>query len=142
MKIKIKKLREDAVLPRYATEGSACFDIFTFHDGCVEEDNFCVFDTGLAMEVPEGHVLLIFSRSGHGFKHDIRLSNCVGVIDSDYRGEIKVKLRADGRSHTILREGSAVAQGLIIPYPKVEFEEVDELSTTERGSGGFGSTGI
>ena len=95
--------------------------------------------------------MLIFSRSGHGFNNDVRLSNCVGVIDSDYRGEVRVKLRNDQQSHlganpenlTILtvKPGDRIAQALVLPIPSVELVEIGELSTTARGDGGFGSTG-
>ena len=100
MKLKIKKLDPHAAMPQYATDGSGCFDLValpgdkgTFHGG---DTNARIYRTGLAFEVPRGHVMLIFSRSGHGFTRAVRLSNCVGVIDSDYRGEVKVSLRADG----------------------------------------------
>ena len=98
MKIRIKKTRETAVVPAYATEGSAAFDLVAATDGSPHknDDNAWVFPTGLAFEIPDNHVMLIFSRSGHGFKEAVRLSNCVGVIDSDYRGEVAVSLRADG----------------------------------------------
>jgi dUTP pyrophosphatase len=100
------------------------------------------YSTGLAFEVPEDHVMLVFSRSGHGFKSDVRLSNCVGVIDSDYRGELKVKLTCDKQGWGLeINAGDRVAQGMIIPIEKVQFEEVKELSQTERGKNGFGSTG-
>lgn len=100
------------------------------------------YSTGLAFEVPEDHVMLIFSRSGHGFKNDVRLSNCVGVIDSDYRGELKVKLTCDKIGWGLeVNAGDRVAQGMIIPVAKVSFEEVSELSETVRGTKGFGSSG-
>jgi len=89
--------------------------------------------------------MLIFSRSGHGFKNDARLANCVGVIDSDYRGEVAVKMTSDRQfsdAHAlVVRNGDRIAQAMIIPFPKIKFEEVDELGSTERGTGGFGSTG-
>ena len=85
--------------------------------------------------------MLLFSRSGHGFSSGVRLANCVGVIDSDYRGEIKIKLQKDTEySYFAINPGDRIAQGLIIPYPRVEFVE-GELTGTERGAGGFGSTG-
>lgn len=152
MQVKVKKMFDDVQLPEYATPGSACFDIKAYwdkdsdwsHDTVVFED-YTIFPTGLQFEIPENHVMLVFSRSGQGFKDDVRLANCVGVIDSDYRGELKVKLTKDSvpnksRIHTVNR-GDKIAQGLVIPYEQVQFVEVDELSTTERGEGGFGSTG-
>ena len=86
-------------------------------------------------------MLLIYSRSGHGFKNDIRLANCTGVIDSDYRGEVKVKLTSDGDCDFAVNAGDRIAQAMLIPVPKVELMAVTELSDTERGTGGFGSTG-
>jgi len=86
--------------------------------------------------------MLVFSRSGHGFNHDVRLANCVGVIDADYRGEIRVKLTADSKANPlIVRPGDRIAQALVIPIAQMSFTEVDELSDTTRGTGGFGSTG-
>ena len=138
MKINIKLLSENAVVPKYETAGAACFDLVATHNGIVNPD--CVFATGLQVEVPEGHVMLIFSRSGMGFKDGVRLANCVGVIDSDYRGEIKVKLQTDHNKRYYVA-GDRIAQAMIIPVQQVEFNITHELSTTERGEGGFGSTG-
>lgn len=148
MKLKIRKLREDAIVPQYATDGSACFDLFA----CFDTDDYSariyrkkpkVISTGLAFEIPEGHVMLVFSRSGHGFKFSTRLGNCVGVIDSDYRGEVMVNLTRDDSDLDMLqiRQGDRIAQAMVIPFPRVEFEEVEDLTSTERGEGGFGSTG-
>ncbi len=139
MKVKVKKLTPSAKLPTYATPGSACFDL---HSVNVARD-LKTYGTGLVFEVPEGHVMLIFSRSGHGYKHGVRLSNCVGVIDSDYRGEVTVKLHQDRDDvdpyYPIYDE--RIAQAMIIPVEQVQFELSDELSETVRGTGGFGSTG-
>lgn len=149
MKLKIKKLHPDAITPKYATPGSACFDLHAImnppESACimVNPGTPAVFATGLAFEVPAGSVMLVFSRSGHGFKNDIRLANCVGVIDSDYRGEVRVKLtndNTDGQS-LVATHGDRIAQAMVIPVEQVEFEEVDELDATERGAGGFGSSG-
>jgi dUTP pyrophosphatase len=140
-KLNVVKSHKAVKLPKYATKGSAAFDLFA---DSIETLTHCTktFNTGLKVEVPEGHVMLIFSRSGHGFNSDIRLANCVGVIDSDYRGELKVKLATDNGSYNMekLVSGVSVAQGMIIPVQQYEFEVVDELSTTARGEGGFGST--
>ena len=140
MQVKIKRLHPDAVMPQYGSDGAACFDLHCIGGGYVTSHQ--VFDTGLAFEIPEGHVMLVFSRSGHGFKNDTRLSNCVGVIDHDYRGEVKVKLRVDGELGGLaVKHGDRIAQAMIVPYPKVGFIWADELSDTDRGTGGFGSTG-
>lgn len=138
MKLKVKKIHPSASVPEYATAGAACFDIQALEGGMVK--GRATFDTGLAFEVPQGHVMLVFSRSGHGFKEGVRLSNCVGVIDSDYRGEVKVALTADDWPLQI-SAGDRIAQAMILPIEQVQFEEVSELSETERGVGGFGSTG-
>ena len=141
MKVKIKKLHEDAKIPQYATDGSGCFDLTSVNDGVLVGGATRIYDTGLAFEIPEGHVMLIFSRSGHGFNLDVRLANCVGVIDSDYRGEVKVKLTCDNAQRELfVGKGCKVAQGMVIPYEKVEFVE-SELADSDRGTGGFGSTG-
>lgn len=140
MKVNVKVLNPKATIPTYATDGSGCFDLSTINGGNVAQYTYgSVFDTGLSFEIPKDHVMLIFSRSGHGFKHDVRLSNCVGVIDSDYRGEVKIKLKADGHTYYV-SEGEKIAQGIIIKYEKVDFVLADNLSATERGAGGFGST--
>lgn len=150
MKLKVQKLHPDAILPKYATAGAACFDLHAvgpvdpFYDSQEIGEQPLTIETGLAVEVPENHVMLIFSRSGHGFKHDTRLANCVGVIDSDYRGELMVRLTRDGGWDTKplrVRPGDRIAQAMLVPIPRVELELVEDLSTTERGAGGFGSTG-
>lgn len=139
--IKVKKLNPDAQLPIYATPGSACFDLHSTVYGLIPRLGSYSFGTGLAFEIPKDHVMLVFSRSGDGFKHGVRLSNCVGVIDSDYRGEVKVKLRAD-EELKIVCKGDRIAQGIVLPIPLVMFEEAEELSDTDRGENGFGSTGV
>ena len=137
LKVKVKKLNEDAILPTYATPGAAAFDLYANNmDGDV-------IGTGLSFEIPEGHVMRVYSRSGHGFKYGVTLANSVGVIDSDYRGEVKVRLICNTirQPELVVRVGDRIAQAIIEPIPRVEFELADELSETERGSGGFGSTG-
>ncbi|BCP56293.1 deoxyuridine 5'-triphosphate nucleotidohydrolase [Kaistia sp. 32K] len=146
MQVKVKKLHESAVLPHHATTGAACFDLVALGDGVPhpKDQHGWIFSTGLAFEIPFGYVMLVFSRSGHGFKEATRLSNCVGVIDSDYRGELKVALRFDASGDhrcAKLRDGDRIAQAMILPIPMVQLVEADELSSTERGAGGFGSTG-
>lgn len=141
MKVQIKKLHPEARMPTYATDGSGCFDFYAVERGYIHPNYHHVFNLGIAIQIPEDHVLLIFSRSGQGFAHDVRLSNCVGVVDSDYRGEIKVKLASDSNIHGyVVDPGDRIAQGLIIKFDKVTFELVDELDNTARGEGGFGST--
>lgn len=139
LEVKIKRLTWEAKIPQYATKGAACFDIYTTTDGVVGGVGY-VFGTGLSFEVPEGYVLLVYSRSGHGFKHNVRLANCVGVIDSDYRGELKVKLTSDTLEY-IVKAGDAIAQGMLVKIDQVQFAVTETLSDTERGANGFGSTG-
>lgn len=128
-------------MPEYQTAGSACFDLASVDEAFVPPGRAVTVSTGLAFEIPEGHVMLIYSRSGHGFKHGLRLGNCTGVIDSDYRGEVRVRLHNDGSAAFEVMPGDRVAQGMIIKRPAVRFEEASDLSETERGAGGFGSTG-
>lgn len=145
MMINIKKLHERAMIPTFATEGAACFDLYAMVEDSkkvsIYKHSPAIIRTGLSFEIPKGHAMMIYSRSGHGFKNDVRLSNCVGVIDSDYRGEVKVKLASDGGGFGV-SHGDRIAQAMIIPVPAIEgFLVSNELSETERGDGGFGSTG-
>ena len=142
----VKRLTNTAILPAFATAGAACFDLHAdlkSEDGC-EQIIFSyehIFRTGLAFDIPKGYALMVYSRSGHGFKNDVRLANCVGVIDSDYTGEVKVKLTIDHDGSFTVSHGDRIAQAMLIKVPCVQLVEVDELKTTERGANGFGSTG-
>tara|TARA_R110000822_G_scaffold301108_1_gene424806 strand:+ start:20740 stop:21192 length:453 start_codon:yes stop_codon:yes gene_type:complete len=146
--LKVKKLHPDAVIPTYGTDGAACFDLYAVEANkrpakawAVTDFYPVIFRTGLSFEVPKGWAMLIYSRSGHGFKNDVRLANCVGVIDADFCGELMVKLTGDTHSQLAIKPGDRIAQGMLVPVTKVHFEEVQELSETVRGVGGFGSTG-
>jgi dUTP pyrophosphatase len=142
MKVKIKKLHSDAVVPRYAKPGDAGLDLTAVSmklDSSSAGREMVTFGIGLAVEIPEGHVGLLFPRSSV-YKSGLTLTNSVGVIDSGYRGEIMMKFQVSSISN-MYKVGDRVGQLLIVPYPQVEFEEVDELSSTERGKGGYGSTG-
>ena len=140
--VNIKVINQDAVVPKYGTDQAACFDLHATSEAAVLPQNGSKFiGTGLTFEIPKGYVMLVFSRSGHGFKNDIRLCNSVGVIDSDYRGEVMVKLHNDGQSEYQVAKGERIAQAMIIPHPPVTFSVVENLSETIRGEGGFGSTG-
>lgn len=146
MQLKIKKLHPDAIIPRYQTDGAACFDLHACLPKGIDANAIYPGDkghirTGLAFEVPEGYALMIYSRSGHGFKNSIRLVNAVGVLDSDFRGEAVVGLHNDGDETFVLYRGDRIAQAMLVQVPRVEFVEVEELSDTARGVGGFGSTG-
>ena len=137
MKVKIKKLHADAIIPNYAKDGDAGMDL-TAIDVSADEGTI-TYKTGLAIEIPRWHVGLLFPRSSV-YKTGQSLTNCVGVIDSGYRGEIMLKftLSPYQREYQI---GDRIGQLIIIPYPMIEFVEVEELTQTDRGKGGYGSTG-
>lgn len=142
--MRIKKLHEKAVVPHYATEGSAGLDLTVISDEdtiIIPYQSTMLCRTGLSFEIPKGYVGLIYIRSSIGSKLDLVLSNQVGVIDSDYRGEVMLPLRNLGRSARVIESGTRIAQMLITPINQVDIEVVDELSETKRGVGGFGSTG-
>ena len=144
MKVKIKKLHENAVIPSYAKPGDAGMDL-TATSRSTDDIGNIVYGTGLAVEIPEGYVGLIFPRSSNA-KTDLYLTNHVGVIDSGYRGELMFKFRKSDSAKNfqearLYEVGDRVGQLIIIPYPAIEFEEVEELSNSERGEGGFGSSG-
>jgi dUTP pyrophosphatase len=139
MKIKITKLHPDAIIPSYAKSGDAAMDLHATELKRDKHGNY-VYLTGLALEIPLGFVGLLFPRSSVS-KTAMCLSNSVGVIDSGYRGEIMLKFRLLGDANPIYRVGDRVGQLMVVPHPKVEFIEVEELSNTDRGDGGFGSTG-
>lgn len=140
MQVKIKKLHNNAVIPQYAKAGDAGMDLVATE--VIDGYGFSVtYGTGLAMEIPEGFVGLVFPRSSIR-KYDLSLTNCVGVIDSGYRGEIQATFRKEaGIPSKRYEVGDKIAQMIILPYPSIQFIETDELSDTERGEGGFGSTG-
>jgi dUTP pyrophosphatase len=139
MNVKIKKLHKDAIIPSYAKPGDAGMDLTAVNISFDEFDNL-VCETGIAVEIPKGYVGLVFPRSSIS-KYALHLRNSVGVIDSGYRGEILVKF-GYAAEQLIYKKDDKIAQLVIIPYPQVTFEEVEELSETERGEGGFGSTTI
>ena len=147
MKVKIKKLVKEAQIPAYAKPGDAGMDL-TAVSRVLDEDGCLVYGTGLAFEIPEGYVGLIFPRSSNA-KKDLTLTNSVGVVDSGYRGEVMLKFKPldffSGRDAKLpLKDyevGERVGQLIVLPHPKVEFEEVFDLSVSERGEGGYGSTG-
>lgn len=138
MKVRIKRLTKGAIIPSYAKQGDAGMDL-TATRVWVEDDNIC-YGTGLAFEIPEGYVGLLFPRSSNA-KKDLLLSNSVGVLDSGYRGEVTFKFRQTKSIANAYAVGDRIGQIIILPYPVIEFEEVDELNESERGTGGYGSTG-
>jgi len=139
MRVKVMKLDAGAKIPKYSKRGDAGMDLYAVSQKFDDHGNY-VFGTGLAMEIPEGYVGLIFPRSSIS-KTAHSLRNAVGVIDSGYRGEIMMKYDINTLNSPVYEIGDRIAQIIILPYPQVEFEEVFELADSERGSGGFGSTG-
>lgn len=139
MRIKIKKLTEDAVIPKYAHYGDAAVDLVAVRQWEDKTSNMC-YGTGLAIEIPDGYVGLLFPRSSIS-KTNLRLCNSVGVIDSGYRGEIMLKFDRRGFVDDTYNVGDRVGQLMILPLPSIQFFEVDDLSSTARNSNGFGSSG-
>lgn len=151
MKVRIKKLHPDAIIPKYAHDDDAGLDLTAVSMYYDTHGNIC-YGTGLAFEIPRGYVGLVFPRSSCAHKQQC-LANAVAVIDSGYRGEVVMKFKPSlaldrGQCATVRQTyetynvGDRVAQMIIMPYPYIEFEEADELSETERGSGSYGSTGL
>ena len=142
-KIKVKKLNDLAIIPTRGSEYSAGMDLHAAISESIyiSPHETIKIPTGLAMELPKGTFGAIFARSGLATKQGIRPANCVGVCDSDYRGEYIVALRNDSDISRTINPGERIAQLVVMPYIPIEFKEVDNLSDTERGLGGFGSTG-
>lgn len=139
MQVKIKRLSDKATLPTKAHATDAGYDLYAASSS-VDKDYNIVYGTGVAVEIPTGYVGLVFPRSSIASK-DIMLSNSVGVIDSGYRGEIMAKFKRVTGELDSYQVGDRIAQLIIIPYPEVTFVEVDELSESDRGEGGYGSSG-
>ena len=142
--IKVKKLKENAKMPYHGSEFSAGYDLHA----CIENESLTIpshktiiVPTGLSIEIPEGYFAGIFARSGLATKQGLRPANCVGVIDSDYRGEYMVALHNDTDNDKTIINGDRIAQLVIIPFLPVNFIETDELTKTDRGDSGFGSSG-
>lgn len=142
--LKWKKLDSSARVPQVQSAGAACFDLSACLAAPIklEKGKVVAVPTGLAVQIPEGFEMQVRARSGLSFKHGVTLVNGVGTIDSDYRGEIKVLLTLLQDEELVVKDGDRIAQALIAPVLVVEHEEVKELSSTERGAGGFGSTGV
>ncbi len=147
MKVKVKLVHPDSVMPSYSKQGDAGMDL-TAVSFRLKDDIYIEYDTGVAVEIPEGYVGLVFPRSSIS-DQDLSLSNSVGVIDSGYRNSIKCRFKVSAelvkkgsRSPYHYKKGDRICQLIILPYPHIELEEVDELSSTERNTGGFGSSGL
>ena len=142
-KVKISILRPEAVCPSYGSERAAGADLYAAisENIIIEPQKTVLVPTGIAMEIPEGFVGLIYARSGLALKKGLAPANKVGVIDSDYRGEIMVALHNHSDAPAEVEKGDRIAQIVLTPYLTADFEIADELSQTERAGGGFGSTG-
>lgn len=143
MVVKIKYLQKNVPVPEYATQGSAGMDLAAALSGpvTIPAGGRALIPTGIAIQIPEGYGGFIFPRSGLAFKKGISMCNSVGVIDSDYTGEIKVAVHNISEESYTINPGDRIAQLVFLPVARAQWEETDELDQTERGAGGFGSTG-
>lgn len=141
--VRIKKLKEEAILPTYGSEKAAGADLYACMEAAVsiEPQEAALIHTGIAMEIPDGYVGLVYARSGLATKQGLAPSNKVGVIDADYRGEIMVSLFNQSKETRVIEPGERIAQIVITPFLAAEFVPSEELNETGRGEGGFGSTG-
>ena len=141
--IKIKKLNDKAIIPTRGSEYAAGWDLYACVDKLttIPAHSTVKIGTGIAMEIPHGYFGAIFARSGLATKEGLRPANCTGVCDQDYRGEYVVALHNDTDLPRVIEPNERIAQLVLIPYLSVEFEEVNNLTDTDRGEGGFGSTG-
>lgn len=140
----IKLLNETAKIPTRGSEYAAGYDMYACGDGdyIIEPGDTVMVSTGIAAEIPTGCFGALFARSGLATKKGLRPANCVGVIDSDYRGEIMVAMYNDSDKQRVIEPGERIAQLVFLPYESFDINVVDELDDTQRGSGGFGSTGV
>lgn len=141
--VPIKRLKENAIFPKYATPYAAGADLYACLDASItiQPGETHMIPLGFSMELPQGYAGFVFARSGLATKRDLAPANKVGIVDSDYRGECMVPLHNHGKQPQIVNPGERIAQMAILPYLAVEFVETQVLSDTERGTGGFGSTG-
>ena len=137
----IKKLNNDAIMPTYGSEFAAGADLYSIEAVTLQPHETVLVHTGIAMEIPNSYVGLIYARSGLATKRNLAPANKVGVIDCDYRGEIMVSLHNHSNNEQSIEKGERIAQIVFTPYITANFEEVNELTDTIRGEGGFGSTG-
>lgn len=140
MKIRFKKLSENAVMPKKAHKADAGFDLTATQDYIINENGRVLIDTGIAVEIPNGYFGMVTGRSGNTIRYG--LVGQLGIIDSGYTGSIGVMLFNTTKFEKRIRKGERVGQLIIMPAPEVEFEEADKLSESDRGTGGYGSTGM
>ena len=138
--LKVKRLTGTAKLPTYAHDGDACFDLYADEDAIVQNGQTVKIATGNAYDIDHGYCVKIYGRSGMGHKHGV-ITVCGGIIDSSYKGEVFVSVTRIIKGFHIIKKGDRIAQAMLIPVPVVTFEEVDSLSESDRGTGGFGSSG-
>lgn len=141
MEIKIKKLYEDSEIPTRGSEYAAGYDLYAHEGATIKPHETAKIGTGVAIQPPKDTFGAVFARSGLAAKQGLRPANCVGVCDYDYTGEYIVALHNDSNEERVIEKGERIGQVVFIPYVNVTFVEVDELDATERGAGGFGSTG-
>lgn len=139
--MKVKKLKDNAIIPTRGSIDAAGWDLYSTDDYSIAPGGMVKISTGLAFEIPKNNFGGVFPRSGYATKKGLRLANCVAVIDSDYRGEVLVPLYNDSDEVQNINVGDRIAQMVILPFTSVNMEETNELNETERGEGGFGSTG-
>ena len=139
--VKVKILTPDAIIPKYQTEEAAGFDMHSVDEKTIKAGERDVIKTGLAVALPKGYELQVRPRSGLALKHGITLPNSPGTIDSDYRGELMIIILNTGKEDFAIKKGDRIAQAVIKEILQADFAVVDELDSTERGTGGFGSTG-
>ncbi|MBR3304950.1 MAG: dUTP diphosphatase [Christensenellaceae bacterium] len=140
--IKVKKLFLDSTIPKRASDEAAGYDIYSHDEVSIKPEETVKVSSGIAVSLPKGYFGAVFARSGLALKQGLRPANCVGVIDSDYRGEVIVALHNDSDTERQVTKGERIAQLVIIPCFTPELEESEDLDETHRGEGGFGSTGI
>lgn len=141
MEIKIKKLYEDSEIPTRGSEYAAGYDLYAHEGATIKPHETAKIGTGVAIQPPKDTFGAVFARSGLAAKQGLRPANCVGVCDYDYIGEYIVALHNDSNEERVIEKGERIGQVVFIPYVNVTFKEVEELDATERGAGGFGSTG-
>lgn len=141
MLVKVKKLHDEAVIPKYATTGSSGFDFYSVESYTIYPGQTVLVKTGLAFSIPEDTEIQVRPRSGLSLKTGMRVANAPGTVDEDFRGEVCVIMENTGTQTYNIKKHERVAQGVLCPVFKADFEVVEDLSDTERGAGGFGSSG-
>ena len=141
LNVKLKRLSPDATVPTRGSKYSAGLDLYSTEERLIHPGESELIGTGFAMQLPAGYFGAIFARSGLATHYGLRPANCVGVVDCDYTGEVMVSLHNDSSVPYVVQSGGRIAQMILLPYHNVRFEEVDELDFSDRGTGGFGSTG-